>query len=175
MQDIEFPLLIWWVLYVPVLSHMIACKIWIYKGFIFSIFYFYVVGVIAVTLFPFPFENRLYESGMNFIPFSSIIEIFSNSNINFWNKFRQLVWNIILFLPLWFLVSLTSRKKSFIKILGISFLCSCMIEFIQWFIWFCIDFNYRVIDIDDIILNTLWWATGYLLREIKINTKLIKK
>lgn len=166
MLDIEIPLLIWWVLYAPVLSYMIISKIGLYKSFIFSILYFYIVGVITVTLFPLPFEKKLYESGMNFIPFSSIIEIFTNTNITFWNKFRQLAWNIILFVPLWFLLSLLSQNKSIIKILIISFLCSCSIEFTQWFIWFCINFNYRVIDIDDVILNSFGGLIGYIFYNI---------
>lgn len=67
------------------------------------------------------------------------------------------VLNIIMFMPLGFLVPLIwCSYRNGIKVMGIGLLFSGLIEFFQLF-------NYRTTDIDDLLMNTLGALFGYLM------------
>jgi glycopeptide antibiotics resistance protein len=79
---------------------------------------------------------------------------------------RNVLGNILLFVPFGLFVSHYIKNKKMYPILLISVLVSCSIEFAQTKIG-------RTADIDDVILNTLGGVIGYFI--YKFSDKLIKK
>ena len=107
---------------------------------------------------PYSHSNRI-----NLIPFAFIKEIkFSLENGLYYNILFNFIGNIIPFSALSFLCALLFNKYVNLKnilLLGFSF--SLMIELLQIPL-------YRGCDIDDLILNILGYAFGYLLSKIII-------
>lgn len=129
------------------------------KIFLISAFYFYIIFLIWITFFPIPLHQVLYDLENNFIPLSSIFQLVSTNNFNI--IIKQIIGNIVLFIPLWFFVSILI--KDFKKALFLIFSLSLSIEIIQQLIWILIWFNYRVFDVDDIFLNLVWGVIGVLV------------
>lgn len=129
------------------------------KIFFISVFYFYIVFLIWITIFPIPLHEVWYDLKNNFIPFSSIFQLVSTNNFNI--IIKQIVGNIVLFIPLWIFVSILI--KDFKKALFLIFSVSVSIEIIQQLIWILIWFNYRVFDVDDIFLNLVWGLIWILI------------
>ncbi|MEO7530210.1 MAG: VanZ family protein, partial [Sediminibacterium sp.] len=103
----------------------------------------------------------------NLIPFKSTINAIRHSmaihqRFRISMLFENTPGNIVLFLPLGFLLPLIAKKTdSFIAILFVGLFCSAGIELIQY-----IERNfavYRSVDIDDVILNTLGAILGWML------------
>lgn len=141
----------------------------------FSIFYFYIVALLAVTLFPIPIQwlqemSRYGWQNNNFIPLSSIFEILNHQSLGAFLKAKQILWNIILFIPLWFFLPLIWVKKQKIQdLILIGLWGSVLIEFLQYFISCLLWFQYKSTDIDDIILNTFGFIIGFFLYKITKN------
>ena len=88
----------------------------------------------------------------NFIPFKEIFRYDINST-----KFiKNIVGNIIMFIPYGFFASYYLKNRKFSTIFILSLVVSLTIEIVQLNIG-------RVFDIDDVILNTIGGITGYLL------------
>lgn len=81
---------------------------------------------------------------------------------------KQILLNILLFIPFGFLMALL--KTATRKIISSAFLISMLIEVLQYF-------NGRFTDIDDVISNVLGTFIGYLIyiRFLKLQTSLIIK
>jgi glycopeptide antibiotics resistance protein len=141
------------------------------------LFYFYIVAVIGVTLFPFPLQKEAVNPFLenNFIPFRSMIPTLLNGIHVFeaWGRFppgiiKQLGGNILLLLPLGFFVPLIwKNKKSFLKALSIGFLFALGIEATQLIISAFLGFTYRIADVDDILLNCMGFVLGYSLFKLR--------
>jgi glycopeptide antibiotics resistance protein len=147
-----------------------------------SLFYFYIVAVIGVTLFPLPITQEFIEwrKGLsplenNFIPFTflseSIARLSYNPNIPF-DYFdyamaivlRQVGGNILLGMPFGFLAPLVWKKRNtFLKVLVAGFWFSFAIEASQFLISLWLGYTYRITDVDDIILNCTGCMMGYLI------------
>lgn len=140
-----------------------------------SLFFYYIIALLAVTLFPIPIQwlqemSRYWWQNNNFIPLSSIFEILNHQSLGLFLKAKQILWNIILFIPLWFFVPLIWIKKQKIHdVILIGLWSSIFIEFLQFFISFLLWFHYKSTDIDDIILNTLGFIIGFFLYKITKN------
>ena len=77
---------------------------------------------------------------------------------------RQLVGNLLLLVPLGFLLPMvSSRFATFRRTLLTVFLGSLCIELGQLAISLTVSFPYRAFDVDDLILNTLGGAVGWLV------------
>lgn len=103
------------------------------------------------------FIERL--SRVNFIPFKTIISYFT-SGLSFAesNAFSNLLGNIIIFIPLGFMIPLIFNKfRSLKSAILIGFLSSFLIEILQFV------FKIGSCDIDDIILNTFGSIVGFIL------------
>lgn len=171
MLDYEFLFIISIPIYIFFLIVLILKKISLNKIILNSLFYFYVTSIIAVTIFPIPIqwlkEIWIYWWNNNFIPFLSIFDILFNYNLSIAIKMKQIIGNIILFIPMWFFVPLIwKNKNSFKKALLIWTLSSFSIELFQWIISLLLWFSYKVTDIDDILLNVLGFVFGYSLWKI---------
>ena len=75
---------------------------------------------------------------------------------------RQLGGNLLLLVPLGFLLPLASpRFRQFRKTVAVAVMVSLGIEMLQLTISTVVGFPYRVFDVDDLILNTAGAAVGW--------------
>jgi len=91
-------------------------------------------------------------SGTNLVPFREMFRYPIGSE----NFYRQVVGNILLFMPFGFFATYYTRVNKIRTITFITFLVSITIETVQKFIGRCFD-------IDDIILNVIGGILGFLV------------
>lgn len=168
MLDYEFLFTISIPIYIFFFTVLIWEKVSIKNIILNSLFYFYITALIAVTIFPIPIqwlkEIWIYWGSNNFIPFSSISDILFNDNLSLTIKMKQIIGNIILFIPMWFFIPLIWKSQnSFKKVLLIWILASFSIELLQYIISLLQGFSYKVTDVDDILLNVLGVGFGFWL------------
>lgn len=138
------------------------------EHFIFTSFYFYIVGVLIVTLFPIPVDQAVvadylsdgWQPKHNFIPFHSVYRLTSEP---FFGPMRQVLGNILLLLPLGFYAPLMNSATKFRHVVLIGIASSAAIELTQLLLGAIIGYNYRLFDVDDIIANTLGCTIGYVI------------
>lgn len=99
-----------------------------------------------------------YVAKYNYIPFAAISDalykIFVDGNLYY---VIYLLGNILVFIPIGFFVSfLIPKKVTFLQIVIISFISSTIIETVQLFLP-------RMVDVDDVILNTIGGIIGFSL------------
>ena len=103
----------------------------------------------------------------NFIPFKEIFRYDIGSH----KFFRNVIGNIMLFIPFGFLSSYLLKNRKFSVVTILTLIASLTIETVQYYIG-------RVFDIDDIILNLVGGIVGFLiyvgLDAIKNKIKLFK-
>ena len=144
------------------------------------LFTLYILILLFVTLFKFPylefinpFDTYMYKvEGLrgliNIIPFNETIETLSDKSIPIMNPIRNIIGNILLFIPLGFLIPIINPNlNKIVKIILIGFCLSLSIEIIQIFTMG------NVCDIDDVIFNTIGALIGIVIYKffIKINKK----
>jgi glycopeptide antibiotics resistance protein len=142
-------------------------------------FYVYAYGVLALTIFYVPFFSMLttaftYDLGQWSAHLSYILDDPANRyfNLTIFKKFvrydlvhHQIIGNIIMLFPLGLYLPLMFKKiNSFFKVLGASFLVSLTIESLQFIITFLTPESpyFRTFDVDDLLLNTVGAAVGYI-------------
>ena len=105
-----------------------------------------------LMLFDLVTSRDVYLSGTNLVPFKEILRYsIGPENFN-----RQVIGNIILFIPLGFFFTYYTRIKKIGSITIIAALISFTIETVQKYIG-------RSFDIDDIILNVVGGIIGFLI------------
>ena len=132
-----------------------------------TLMYIYGIFVVHITIFPIPLDSigaeilRISSSDnyINLIPFNGLFEYDKYSFI------RQVVGNIVMFIPLGLLLPLLAQKYRNIKvIIKYSLFTSLLIEIAQLIISIIvIKGAFRVFDIDDLIMNVLGGIIGYVL------------
>lgn len=119
--------------------------------------------VYLLVLFQLVTSQDLIGGGTNLTPFKEIFryELMSSAFI------KQVLGNIVLFVPLGYFVSYYCKIKGIVGITIVSLLSSVTIEIVQHFIG-------RSVDIDDVILNVFGGIIGFLLYKLfkSINEKL---
>lgn len=116
---------------------------------IFSLLFFAYI----LALFQLVVEQDVYfGSGFNLRPFEEIFRY----EIGSYNFYRQVIGNILLFVPFGYFATSYTRIKGVGGITIITLLCSSIIETVQYFIGRCFD-------IDDIILNVVGGIIGFLV------------
>lgn len=168
MLDYEFFYIISIPIYIIFLIAFVSQKLWIKRIIYYSCFYFYIISLVTVTIFPIPIQGLkeiwIYWWNNNFIPFRSIYDILSNNNLSIIIKTKQVIWNIVIFIPMWFFIPfIWENKNYFNKALLIGILWSFSIELFQYLISLILGFSYKITDIDDIILNTSGFIIGFIL------------
>jgi glycopeptide antibiotics resistance protein len=131
------------------------------KG-LYVLFILYLIALIYVTLLAWNYGASLGSAApggrnYNLIPFRSIyrIAVYSPDMIA---PIRILVGNIVMFIPLGFLLPVLFRKLRIVGLVTlIGFVISLFIESSQFL------FTHRVANIDDLILNTLGAFLGSLI------------
>lgn len=124
----------------------------------------YIMGLIAVTLLPF-YRHGSIKPTANLVPVFNTVKDISTIPANmksFMIKFWiiNILGNLFLLAPLAAIVPLSFKKFRNIKAtVLLCLLVSISIELLQYLSMFC--GNYRSVDIDDIILNTLGSIIGF--------------
>lgn len=123
-------------------------KIIIYKELLMYSFIIYTLCLFQIVTF----QDDVSWSSNNFIPFKEILRYNMGSRL----FFKNVIGNMILFLPFGFFISLYLKEKKPKLSLLITLVTSFSIELVQMIIG-------RVFDIDDIMLNLLGGYLGYLV------------
>lgn len=102
--------------------------------------------------------TRFTEYRYNFQPFAEINRYVTyNDCFTTENILTNLVGNVLVFMPVGFLVPIIKKKRVyFFRILRVSFGISLFIEVVQ------LIFRIGVFDVDDLIMNTLGGILGYV-------------
>ena len=114
-------------------------------------------------------ENNSLPGSINYnlIPFRSIGTQLENISEG-WARYN-LIGNIVPFMPFGFLLPIAFRKiNSFWKVIGVGFIVDLCIEVFQYIT------KTGSFDVDDIILNMIGIALGYLFVKF-INTQFLRK
>lgn len=103
------------------------------------------------------FDQRIYR--YNLTPFQEIKRFWIyRHRVGFWVAFLNLAGNVIGFLPFGFFLSILSRRlRNGAVVTALGFGLSLLVESIQ------LVFKVGCFDVDDLILNTLGAAIGYML------------
>ena len=97
--------------------------------------------------------NEIFNCRINLIPFVYLLDYDSGAHM-IYNVFG----NIFMFVPTGIVLPvLYKRLDNFFKVVGTGFLISLSIEILQ------LPFADRASDVDDLIMNTLGVATGYVI------------
>lgn len=131
----------------------------------------YLSGLICITFLPLPIDKELIKvfqqtqgnsSLINIIPFKSFIDLIFN--ISIFESFKQILGNILLFIPLGFFLPLVFNKLNNLKQISIVIILSSLsIEVIQLLMSIYLQFPYRYCDIDDLILNSIGGILGFFI------------
>ncbi|SKA68088.1 Glycopeptide antibiotics resistance protein [Eubacterium uniforme] len=133
------------------------------------VFIVYIICLVGVVFFPIPFQKSVieihknygYGKNYNIIPFKSIIEILRDDRS--FVIMRQLGGNLILLFPLGIYIPIAIKNKKIINYCIIFVCTSIAIEIMQFMIGKMIGYNYRVVDVDDVILNTIGAFAGIII------------
>ena len=112
----------------------------------------YILIVLRLTIFR---TGVFDERQLNLAIFADLIHVFRNVGIGrfLWLFFGNIGW----FVPLGFLLPVLLKRESFLKVIVIGLMFSLTIESLQFI------FRVGVAELDDLILNTIGTAIGYLL------------
>lgn len=132
------------------LTYLIKTKqrIIVYKELLMLCFAIYILCLFQVVTF----QDDVTWSSNNFIPFREILRYSITSRL-FW---KNVIGNMIMFLPFGFFISYYLRVDKINLILVLTLIASIAVEFVQM----CIG---RVFDVDDILLNLLGGTIGFLI------------
>ena len=125
------------------------------------VFAVYMLIVLRLTIFR---SGALFEERqLNLAVFSDLIDVYRNVGIRrfLWLFFGNIGW----FVPFGFLLPMLLKKESFLKIVVMGFMFSFAIESLQFI------FRVGVAELDDLILNTLGTAIGYLIYKLWLHYK----
>ena len=122
-------------------------KFQLHKEIIYLIFIIYILCLFHVVTF-----QDINYGVSNFVPFKEIFR-YSFGSAKF---MKNIMGNIMLFVPYGFLASYLLRNNKFSEITILTVIVSLTIETVQYYIG-------RVFDIDDIILNLLGGIGGFLI------------
>lgn len=133
-----------------------------------------ILAITAIVFFPFPYQEELINdrilNGMNvsnnYVPFNTIVTAFINAikHKAYVELVYSIIGNILLFVPLGYSLFffIEGEKKQIRLFISISTV-SLLIESLQWIFNQSLGFNYRSVDIDDLILNICGGDVGYII------------
>ena len=122
-----------------------------YKEILYLCFMLYILCLFQLVTA----EDLNATNGNNFTLFSEIFRYQFGGRL----FFKNIIGNVLLFIPYGFFACYYVDLKSFFKALGLIFAASLSIEFTQLLIG-------RVFDVDDILLNVIGGMIGYFIYNI---------
>jgi colanic acid biosynthesis glycosyl transferase WcaI len=127
--------------------------------FSYFIILFYLVFFIGRRRIGYPFD-------VNLVPFrNNLKDLKYLAEIGVFNYFSNIFGNVLLFIPLPFILKIYLKVYKFSTVLLISVSLSVAIEFLQYI------FKVGVADIDDVILNTVGACAGYFVISFSIRAQ----
>lgn len=129
------------------------------NDFLHSIFFLYLLSVLSLTVLPLP-ERIFFQK----VDLFTMINLFPFRDVYYGYLFakREILLNIIMMVPFGFLLPLLTRFKA-VKTIILSFFFSFTIESTQLLASLLSPDYYRIVDITDLITNTVGGAIGYCL------------
>lgn len=125
--------------------------------------YVYAIYLVDILFFPIIYNNHndeIFKLNYNLIPFRTIYELYIH-DIAFG---KQVIGNIVMFIPIGFTVPILFKYFNNIKRIAIlSFVISLSIELTQGLINVLTKYSLRSTDIDDLILNIMGGILGFVL------------
>jgi len=127
----------------------------------------YGFAVVATTLFPIPYQRELIDFERsanpltyNFVPLRTVSGAFSDGLAS--PAFAQVVGNVALFLPFGYLTPLAFRRhRSLRSLMVLGLTVSLSIELLQLMMSGVVGYAYKIVDVDDLLLNAAGSALGY--------------
>jgi glycopeptide antibiotics resistance protein len=128
--------------------------------FVFFLFSLYIIFVIDKTLFPILITD--YDQGEFFHPCAGInlIPFYFGRSIISRIIYYQVIANILLTIPFGFGLSFVVKVRAR-AFLWLPFAVGFGIEFVQFMISLVLGYLYRVIDVNDVIMNAIGVLIGY--------------
>ena len=119
-----------------------------------SVLSLYVLGLIKITVFPFTFEHfgwydQIPYMSVQLVPFRTIQRLCYNHN------YVQIFGNLLLLVPIPFFLYLFKKTMSRFRMALYSIGISLFIEMLQFLINVITKICNHVVDVDDLILNSL--------------------
>lgn len=147
---------------------MIKKKVKLEFNLLYTLFIIYITALVSVTLFPIVYQadavELRYGYEFNFIPLEGIISAFKDGGSA---AIRNVGGNLLLLLPLGFIMPIISKHKNKFFVVLISGICTAVgIELLQYIIGCIIGYMYRAVDVDDVILNLSGCLVGFALFKI---------
>lgn len=143
------------------------------RRLIFYSFIFYLINVAHFTIggIVVPPQKEVSAINIQIIPFYFIKDIFHIYKMNginwfFWNAIKLSFYNFILLIPLGIYLSLIFKETSLKNVIFISFIVSLTIELIQLLLTYMGLLIGRSFDVDDLLLNTVGGAIGFVIIEL---------
>lgn len=103
-------------------------------------------------------DGRLEEYTYNLELFKEINRFWTyRESLGFFVVFANLIGNIIIFIPLGFVIPIASKYRSFIAATVYSFVLSLFVEIFQ------LITRIGSFDVDDLLLNTIGGSIGYIV------------
>lgn len=144
------------------------------KEFVLWLFVFYIIWLFQITVYRYGIDwseisrRTNYTDNLNLIPLIEIIAVYKYGTT--WAFIYNFIGNIVWFMPLGIMLPILKDNLNLIKTVIVGFLVSLSIEIMQYV------FNTGLCDVDDIIINALGTALGYLVYKlIKLINKKVKK
>ena len=136
----------------------------------------YAISVASVTIIPIPYTEHFKTSNLNLVPivntYKNLVEPEKRQNLLLATDVAgNILGNIVLFLPLGIIIpALFKEINNYPKIAGVAAAGSILIELTQLLSRFL--GNYRQVDIDDVILNTVGALAGFFIYRNIIERKI---
>lgn len=124
------------------------------------VFIIYLSCLIYLTLFAEEYGRGFVQRGINIAPLKTVMLYLTSPYNNTNNTIMNIAGNIVAFMPMGFLLPISTRFKNFTKVIIIVLIATICIETLQYII------GAGVADIDDVILNTLGGVMGYIIYKI---------
>lgn len=141
---------------------MVIKKVPLFRNALYAALIIYITLLCSVTLFPVIFQKEALEVCFdyehNFVPFRSVAAAWEEGGRE---GFKNIFGNLLLVLPMGVLFPMLSGKKKFWSSFLAVFGLAVGIELAQYLIGLIIGYQYRMVDIDDVILNTVGGLIGY--------------
>lgn len=121
----------------------------------------YVLILIDLLLLPLPIDipPGITEKRNNFVPFLSSYLILK-SPFGFKVGLANMLSKILIFIPLGLIMPLLLKVKSAFSVIKVGIFILSLIEMLQALMGYLIQFNYKSIDVDDVILGLFGTLLG---------------
>ena len=136
--------------------------------------------IICITIFPITILskselNRIHQEFGEYLRYYQLVPFKTILGVGSYNFFRQIICNILLFVPMPVFVKISHKTFSGLKVILICAGFSLLLETVQLGINVITRYPSHVCDIDDFILNSTGVIIGYLLYFVANKISIVQK